>query len=267
MTAVKLRGSFGRLRLLAVLALALLLTACQVELYNGLTERDANEMLAILLRNGIDAEKVGATDGAMSLTVDQSRFAEAVELLNRNGYPKEQFESIGQIFKKEGLISSPLEERVRFVYALSQELSETISQIDGVLSARVHVVLPNNEMPTDTTMPSSAAVAIRYRAGVALDRLIPQIKLLVTNSIEGLAYDKVSVVLFPVDEPSPAEQLAEFEQIGPLRIHVTSVGDFWMLVGGLGGIAILALAGCGVLGWLLMRQRRPVGLPQTADAT
>jgi type III secretion protein J len=259
-------GCLARLRVVVALALMLLLSGCQVELFTGLTENDANDMLAILLRDGIDADKVAAGAGVMTLTVDQSRFAEAVELLKRNGFPKEKFASIGDIFKKEGLISSPLEERVRFVYALSQELSETISEIDGVLGARVHVVLPNNEMATETTMPSSAAVAIRYRAGVAIDRLIPQIKLLVTNSIEGLAYDKVSVVLFPVDEAALTTPQEEFEQIGPLRIHVTSVDDFWMLVGGLGVVALLALIGCGVLGWLLMRRDKP-GLPQTADAT
>jgi type III secretion protein J len=256
---------FGRGRGLAALLLALLLAACQVELFNSLSEREANDMLAILLRHGIDAQKVPVKEGLMSLTVEESRFAEAVELLRRYGYPRERFSSIGEIFKKEGLISSPLEERVRFVYALSQELSETISQIDGVLGARVHVVLPNNEMATESTVPSSAAVSIRHRADMALDRLIPQIKLLVVNSIEGLSYDKVSVVLFPIEEPVSAEEQLGLRQIGPLRLDPASVGGFWMIMGAVGGLAVLALAGCGVLGWLLLRRSNGSAL-QTADA-
>ena len=260
-----LRALGRRARALVALLMMLVLGACQVELFANLTERDANEMLAILLRHGIDAEKVPLKEGLMSVTVDRSRFADAVDLLKRNGYPRDRFSSIGEIFKKEGLISSPLEERVRFVYALSQELSETISQIDGVLGARVHVVLPNNEMATESTVPSSAAVSIRYQSDVALDRLIPQIKLLVTNSIEGLAYDKVSVVLFPVEGSTVGEGRAGFEQVGPVRLDPDSVGSFWMILGVLGGLALLALAGCGVLAWLLMRKGNGVAI-RTADA-
>ena len=238
---------------LAALLLALALAGCQVELFSGLSEREANEMLAILLRAGMDAEKVPGAEGTMTLTVDEKRFAEAVELLKRQGHPREAFASIGEVFKKEGLISSPLEERVRFVFALSQELSQTISEIDGVLSARVHVVLPNNELAMENVVPSSAAVFIRHQADVPLERLIPQIKMLVTNSIQGLSYDKVSVILVPVEQDQVTAGDVRLSQIGGIRLHPTSVNEFWMVTGGLAGLAILGLAGCGVLFWLWRR--------------
>ncbi len=44
---------------------------------------------------------------------------------------------------------------------------------------------------------ASAAVFIKYTEGANLQAYIPQIKLLVNNSIEGLSYEKISVVLFP----------------------------------------------------------------------
>ena len=254
----------GWRRHLAAGMLALALAACQVELFTGLSEREANEMLAILQRAGIDADKVTAAEGMMTLNVDEKRFAEAVELLKRQGYPRETFTSIGEVFKKEGLISSPLEERVRFVYALSQELSQTISEIDGVLSARVHVVLPNNELAMENIVPSSAAVFIRHQADVQLDRLIPQIKMLVTNSIQGLSYDKVSVILFPVEADSAPGGDIRLSEIGGIRIHPTSVNEFWMVTGGLAGLAIIGLLGCGVLFWLW---RRAATAAPTASAT
>ena len=62
--------------------------------------------------------------------------------MHNNGFPRGQFTTIGEVFKKSGMVSSPTEDRIRFMYALSQSLSETISQIDGVVTARVHIVLP-----------------------------------------------------------------------------------------------------------------------------
>jgi type III secretion protein J len=251
----------------AVLGILLALAGCKVELYGSLSEREANEMLALLLRNGIDSAKVPVADGRMALHVEERMVARAIEVLKQSGYPRESFTSIGDVFRKEGLISSPLEERVRFVYALSQELSGTISQIDGVLSARVHVVLPNNEFASENAVPSSAAVFIRHQSDYALETLIPQIKMLVTNSIEGLTYEKVSVVLFPVDLPNGRSSEIDFEQVLSVRVHPSSVGSFWLVVGILGGIAALALAGNAGLFYLWRRQSTQRGqVPAAGNA-
>jgi type III secretion protein J len=248
---------------LLLVGLLLLLGGCKVELYGNLSESSANEMLAILLQHGIPSEKVPAEEGLMAIHVEEDRFAEAVELLKRYGQPREQFDSIGQIFAKQGLISSPLEERVRFVYALGQSLSETISQIDGVLSSRVHVVLPNSELSLDSVVPSSAAVFIRHRADAPVDRLVPQIKMLVTNSIEGLSYDKVSVVLFPVEGGGELSQPPV--EVAGLLLHPDTVGRFWLIAGGLGLVAVLALAGNAVMFWL-WRRRSSGDAAQVANA-
>ena len=86
--------------------------------------------------------------------------------------------------------------------ALSQELERTISQIDGVVTARVHVVLPINDPLRQQQPPASAAVFIRHGAEAAVDALVPQVKMLVSHSIEGLTYDNVTVVLVPVAAPA-----------------------------------------------------------------
>lgn len=246
----------GRLRALA-LGLALLLAACgKVELNSGLGENEANDMLAALLRHGIPAEKQAGAEGTFVVLVPQDRFAEAVDMLRMEGLPRAPFASLGEVFKKEGLISSPLEERVRLIYALSQELSATLSEIDGVLGARVHVVLPDNALSVDRLVPSSASVFIRHKADAPVEQLTPQIKMLVTNSIEGLSYDKVSVILFPVEVPASLEREASLVDIGPIRVDPLTTTPFWVIVGGLGFLAVLGLAGTGALGFLLLRQRR-----------
>lgn len=188
---------------LAALALVLCaLAGCQVELYSKLGEREANDMIALLHKHGIAAERSFAKDGTNQIKVEESQLAQAIDLLKANGLPRRTFTNMGEVFKSSGLISSPTEERARFIYALSEELSRTISDIDGVLSARIHVVLPKNDLLRQDATPSSASVFIRHDARAPLKSLLPHVKMLVANSIEGLSYEKVSVVLVPVERPS-----------------------------------------------------------------
>jgi len=192
--------------LLAGCLAALLLAACgrQVELMAAMPEGEANEVMAALQNAGISATKVPGKEGMVGLNIDADKVGRAVDLLREKGLPRERFAGMGQVFRKEGLISSPLEERARYLYALSQELGATLSQIDGVIIARVHVVLPERSATGEAAVPSSAAVFIKHQDGYSLDTVQPLIRRLVTNSIPGLTADKVSIVLV---NAQPASQV------------------------------------------------------------
>jgi type III secretion protein J len=182
-------------------ATVVLLAGCgKSTLYSELEEKEANQVMAILLRNGIDCDKEAGAEKRFIVRVETGHFSEAVEILNDYGYPKDQFEGIGDIFKKSGLVSSPTEERIRYMHGLSQDLQETLTQISGVLTARVHVVIPNNDPLAEHLFPSSAAVFIKYRKDSGIENTIPQIKNLIVKSIEGMSYDNVSVALFPIQD-------------------------------------------------------------------
>jgi type III secretion protein J len=179
---------------------AMVLTGCGTkDLYTNLSEGEANEMIAILNRSTIDAQKTAGTEGTFTVTVPSEKFSDSVDLLKKQGLPRDKFTGIGQVFTKSGLVSSPTEERIRFMFALSQGIAETLTHIDGVVTARVHLVLPDNNPLADKVTPSSAAVFIKYRRTSQVESQIPEIKNLVINSIEGLTYEKVSVALFPAD--------------------------------------------------------------------
>jgi type III secretion protein J len=168
-----------------------------VELFSGITENEANDALAILINAGIPSTKIPGKEGLVNIDVDQGDVARAITTLRTEGLPREKYAKMGEVFRKEGLISSPLEERARYLWALSQELSATIAQIDGVVKSRVHVVLPERSAGGDAAMPSSAAVFIKHKPGYNLEEVTLQIKRLVSNSIPGLNADRVSVVLVP----------------------------------------------------------------------
>ncbi|MET3581334.1 type III secretion protein J [Mesorhizobium robiniae] len=246
-----------------VLSTLLFLQACSVELYTGLSQQQANEIVATLVRNGISAERTPEKDGKMKVTVGEGNFAEAMALLNDHGLPKQEFATLGDVFKRDGLVSSPVEERAAMIFGLSQELSRTISDIDGVLTARVHLVLPENDPLRQKLVPSSASVFIRHQAATSMENLIPQVKMLVANGVAGLAYDNVSVVLIPVaappERPATAPPLASF--FG-LQVHPDSLTATMWIVYGLGA-AVLVLSALLVNQLLNRGRRRVYALNQT----
>lgn len=186
------------IKIITLLLTTFLISSCQMELHNGLSESDVNSMLAIMLRNNIAAEKIKDKKGdSFALSVDNSKIPESVQLLTEHGYPKQKYKGIGEIFEKEGLVSSPTEERVRYIFALSQSVEETLTNIDGVIVARVHIVMPENNPYLELVKPSSASVFIKYHPNTNLTDIKSEIKLIVEKSIEGLTYDKVSVVMLP----------------------------------------------------------------------
>lgn len=185
-----------------VLCSCVFLSACKKDLYSNLNEVGANEMLVTLLENGVGSAGKDTDDGGKTwvLHVDESQLVRAMQVLQQNGLPRTGHDTLGDLFKKDGLVSTPAEERIRFIYGLSEELDSTLSQIDGVLVARVQIVLPNNDPLATDVKPSSASVFIKSRPGSAVDRMVPQVKALVVHSVEGLSYDQVSVVVVPADQ-------------------------------------------------------------------
>ena len=201
-SADKRRWARGLLATLLA-ALCTLLAGCEQEtvLLADITESDANQVVAALDRAHVSARKQAGKEGAVSVLVEASQVAFAVSTLQSEGLPPERHAQMGEVFRKEGLISSPLEERARYLWALSQELAETVVQIDGVIKARVHVVLPERASGGTPPQPSSASVFIKYRPGYNMQPVVPQVKQLVSTSIPGLTDERVTVVLVVSQPP------------------------------------------------------------------
>lgn len=177
--------------------LVVFLSGCKVDLYSELDEKQGNEMLALLLVEGIDAEKISDKGGRVKLRVDKNQLSNAIEILSRNSYPRDKFATLSDVFPEGGLISTPTEESARYNYAISQDLAATVSNIDGVLTARVHLVLPKASESNKVASIAKASVFIKHSSNISLDAYIPQIKQMVANSVDALRYENIAVILFP----------------------------------------------------------------------
>lgn len=262
---LRVAASKGRRAALA-LALAAFLGGCQTDLYSGLSEDEANQMLAVLMAKGVPTTKAAHGKDGFSLSVDDRDILRAIAVLKDSGYPKDTRESLGKVFQKSGIISSPFEEKVRYTYALGEEVARTLSQIDGVITARVHIVLPEAPQLGQALKPSSAAVFIKHQPGVDLDFFIPQIRRLVSSAVEGLEYSAVTVVLKeapPTKAVTTKDVSGVVEVLPGLSVRDTDVTRFWALVAAMGVFAA-AITGLAVFLWFSMRKTRGKGDALTA---
>ncbi|MFK8014893.1 MAG: type III secretion system inner membrane ring lipoprotein SctJ [Gammaproteobacteria bacterium] len=225
---------------LVLVGLALLLTGCgKVDLYNGLSETQANEVAASLLAQNISADKRRADDKKRwVVSVAKADMANAMRVLTAAGLPRQEYQSLGDVFAKKGFVSSPLEEKARYVHGLSQELAQTLAAIDGVRHARVHIAMPERDALTAEAKPSSASVVIVVQRDSGIESRETDIKAIVKDGVEGLDdVNKVTVKFFnaPVVEPlAQREQLSiaslpyPESQIG-LVVAVAGLAVWWLL--------------------------------------
>jgi len=238
-----------RPRWLAALVLLLALAGCKVALYSNLKEQEANEIVAALSAEGIGAAKTKLEGSNWQVEVEEDRLSQALDVLRVQGLPAERYVSMGEVFQKQGLVSTPSEERMRYIYAISQELSQTLRNVDGVVSARVHVVIPANDPLSEKIRPSSAAVFIKHRPDVDLRLLAPAVKDMVAHSIEGLTHDQVSLSLFEARRTTSAAA-AGHAAGAPMVLGILSTQTAMVLL----GLLLLAAVCLMVLPTLLQRQ-------------
>ena len=188
------------LSLSGLLVTSSLLTACsktKIAMLENLEQNQANLILLQLEQNKIMASKHLDKNGLYSIWVPPKQEIKALEILRADGQPMPKHSALGDVFKKDSFISSPLEEQARFMYALQEQISNMIAQMDGVVHVSTQVSLPppNDNLWQSEVVKPSAAVFIKYKEGYHLEIYINRIKQLVAASVPGLSAEHVEVVL------------------------------------------------------------------------
>lgn len=205
---------------LALMAVALTACSSKETLLRDLSERDANEIVAVLYTNAISSDKQADAKGkTFTVTVDKSELAKSIAVLRAVGLPREARPSINDVFKSSGFAPTPFEERVRFIYGVSQELERTLSYMNGVMNARVHVVIPEKVSRHQTQAIPSASVFISYDDRTNFELEIPKVRKLVAESIEGLSQDNIEVVATPTRVDLSKLATTPVTNIAGIRVH------------------------------------------------
>lgn len=205
---------------------ALFLIACQAPIQHGMDENAANEMLSALERGGIGATKVrGEGDNGFEVRVAQGDVVRALDLMRSLGLPRGRRAGLGETYKQASLVPTPTEERARYVDALAGEIERSLEVIDGIVSARVHLVLPEIDpfgVDGKPRVAAQAAVLLKAKTGQPPPIAEADVQKLVAGSVPGLSPVAVAVVVTPApDSTSPGTGLVS---LGPLRLTAGSRG-------------------------------------------
>jgi flagellar M-ring protein FliF len=161
-------------------------------LYTDLSTLDSSAIAAKLEETQIPYEI--SQDGTRVMVPD-TEVGRARMLLAEAGLPNGG--SMGyEIFDQQsGFGTTNAVQNINAVRALEGELARTISALDPVRSARVHLVLPQRELFARETRPASASVAIGLRPGKRLEReQIAAIQSLVASAVPELKMESVSII-------------------------------------------------------------------------
>lgn len=267
------------LRLISLLALVLF-AACESNqtIVNNIEEREANEIVVYLASKGIEAQKVAAPSTGVggaapsslySIMVAADRSVDAMSILNKVGLPKRQGTTLLDLFAKTGLMSSTLEETVRYQAGLAEELRNTIKKIDGVIDANVQISFPSavggaaaTAAPGTAQPKITAAVYVKHQ-GILEDpnnHIEVKIKRLMAASVSGLNYDDVAVIsdrsrfaditLTPEGEPIASKALQTYASMWGVVMTQSSIVRFRFIFITFTFLLLLLFA---LVGWMVYK--------------
>lgn len=100
-----------------------------------------------------------------------------------------------ELFDKQNLFQGDsFTEQINYTRALEGELTQTISQVQGVQYARVNIVLPQQNLFTSDQASPTASVLLKLGMGGLSTDQVAGIQHLVASAVQGLQPDAVTVV-------------------------------------------------------------------------
>ena len=181
--------------LLSVIAFAVLIFVANRTdyrpLFTNLTAEDAGEIVKKLKEAKTPYQ---ITADGKGILVPSDKVYELRLSLASEGLP--QGGGVGfEIFDRKSFGMTEFVQKLNYQRALQGELSRTISQLNGVEQARIHLVIPEKSLFKENERPATASVVLKLKSNHALrDNEIQGVVHLIASAIEGLDPDHVTVL-------------------------------------------------------------------------
>ncbi len=160
-------------------------------LYGGLSPSDASSVITALKEMHVPYK---LENGGRDVYVPSSRLYEVRIELAGKGIPKGGQPGF-EIFDKTSLGVTDFVQKLNYQRALQGELARTISSMDEVKWARVHIAMPKESLFVEKTKRPKASVLVQLVPGKSLGySQVKAITYLVASSVPGMRPDDVVVV-------------------------------------------------------------------------
>lgn len=161
-------------------------------LYNDLSSTDSGAIAAELEESGLEYEV--SSDGSR-IMVPGNEVGRARMLLAAAGLPNGGSMGYKIFDEQSGFGTTNFVQNINQIRALEGELSRTISSLNTIRSARVHIVLPERELFSRDTRKASASVFLGLQSGgIAEKQQILSIQSLVASAVPNLKTSDVAII-------------------------------------------------------------------------
>lgn len=175
-----------------LLGVSAITTPNYATLYQNLSPATATSVEATLANAGFDARM---SEDGQSVMVPANHLARARMVLAETGIPIEGDPGWELFDENSGLAMNTFMQRVNRLRAMEGELARSIQTLEGVQSARVHLVLPEREAFSRERPNPRASVIVRAVPGRTINRKqASAIRNLVASSVAELDLGRVTVL-------------------------------------------------------------------------
>ncbi|ODN66049.1 flagellar basal-body MS-ring/collar protein FliF [Methylophaga muralis] len=161
-------------------------------LFSGMEAQESSEVATVLQQMNINY-KLDPTTGALLVPASD---VQGLRLrLAAEGLPRSSAQGMEILSQEQGFGTSQFIEQARYQRAMEQELARSVSELQNVRSARVHLAIPKQSVFVRERKPPTASVVVNLYAGRTLERgHIAAITHMVAASIPNMKSSDVTVV-------------------------------------------------------------------------